>query len=350
MLEKQIVADPEVATNIQNRLVDPRDIKAIILTTTQDEPTIRGTYSPEQVAFATWADANKLCDSVLKNLPMPNIRAHIGPGSGNEGRTNVSLDIINSYFASCSDDKQKILAFIQFKGIPHYPPGTSGPRWFQLITICHNAKAQKHEIRLLDGKAGNDDIIPEYDATGRKLVEFRFANPSVETPATTSPSTSTNTLSVAESKPPSSETRSQPPSPFPDSSLITSQPAIIVYAGFWSRVIAYFIDVIVLSFVLKLFFNNTGFGIAIIIQFILTWLYFTLLESSSKQATLGKMATGIIVTDLHTRRISFGKANGRYWGKWVSTMILFIGYIMAGFTQKKQALHDIMAGTLVTRK
>jgi uncharacterized RDD family membrane protein YckC len=83
---------------------------------------------------------------------------------------------------------------------------------------------------------------------------------------------------------------------------------------------------------------------------VINWLYFTILESSPKQATLGKMALGIVVTDLNGNRISFGRANGRYWSKIISSMILLIGYMMAGFTEKKQALHDIMAGTLVVKK
>lgn len=83
---------------------------------------------------------------------------------------------------------------------------------------------------------------------------------------------------------------------------------------------------------------------------LLWWLYFALMESSSKQATLGKMLLGIIVTDLNNNRISFGKASGRYWGKLISIIILGIGFIMAGTTSKKQALHDKMAGTLVIIK
>jgi uncharacterized RDD family membrane protein YckC len=79
------------------------------------------------------------------------------------------------------------------------------------------------------------------------------------------------------------------------------------------------------------------------------WLYFALMESSAKGATLGKMALGLRVTDLSGNRISFGRATGRYFGKIVSGMIFSIGYIMAGFTQQKQALHDIMAGCLVVR-
>ena len=82
----------------------------------------------------------------------------------------------------------------------------------------------------------------------------------------------------------------------------------------------------------------------------LSWLYFTLFEASAKQATLGKMALGIIVTDMNGKRISFARANGRYWSKFISAIILLIGYIMAAFTKRKQALHDMIADTLVVRK
>lgn len=82
---------------------------------------------------------------------------------------------------------------------------------------------------------------------------------------------------------------------------------------------------------------------------ILGWLYYTLLESSKKQATLGKSIIGIKVTDLNGNRISLGRANARYWSKIISALILFTGFIMAGFTQKKQGLHDIIAGTLVVK-
>ena len=80
------------------------------------------------------------------------------------------------------------------------------------------------------------------------------------------------------------------------------------------------------------------------------WLYFALMESSSKQATLGKMMIGVIVTDTDGNRISFGRASGRYFGKYVSMITLMIGFIMAAFTKRKQALHDMMAGCLVIRR
>jgi len=79
-------------------------------------------------------------------------------------------------------------------------------------------------------------------------------------------------------------------------------------------------------------------------------LYYALMESSAKQATLGKMAISIKVTDMAGNRISFGRATGRYFGKYVSALIMYIGFLMAGFTQQKQALHDIMAGCLVVNK
>lgn len=79
----------------------------------------------------------------------------------------------------------------------------------------------------------------------------------------------------------------------------------------------------------------------------ISWMYYAGFESSTKQATPGKMALGLKVTSMEGRRIGFGKATGRHFGKIISTFILLIGYIMAGFTEKKQALHDKMAGCLV---
>ena len=141
-----------------------------------------------------------------------------------------------------------------------------------------------------------------------------------------------------------------------------AQPLVkAIYAGFWNRFAASFIDsviVVIGGFLPSLPFliaegmsTATTYPFWMILEFIVSlvigWLYFTLLESSTKQATIGKMAVGIIVTDLNGKRIFFGRANGRYWGKVISFLILGIGYIMAGFTRKKQALHDIMADTLV---
>ncbi len=87
----------------------------------------------------------------------------------------------------------------------------------------------------------------------------------------------------------------------------------------------------------------------ILLLIVAEWLYFSLMESK-KGATLGKMAMNIRVTDLQGNPISFGRATGRYFGKILSGMILCVGYLMAGWTQQKQALHDILAGSLVVVK
>lgn len=78
--------------------------------------------------------------------------------------------------------------------------------------------------------------------------------------------------------------------------------------------------------------------------------YFAYFESSAKQATFGKQALGLIVTDMNGERITLGKAIIRYFAKFLSALILMIGYIMQPFTEKKQALHDMIAGTLVFKK
>ena len=93
-----------------------------------------------------------------------------------------------------------------------------------------------------------------------------------------------------------------------------------------------------------------SYYISMILSFFLQWLYYAGMESSPLKATLGKWAVGAYVTDLDGGRISFAKATGRYFGKIISGLILGIGYLMAGFSNDKQALHDQMAGCFVWRK
>ena len=93
-----------------------------------------------------------------------------------------------------------------------------------------------------------------------------------------------------------------------------------------------------------------AYSVIILISVALNWLYYALMESSERQATIGKLALGIKVTDMNGNRITFLNATGRYFGKIISNLIFFIGYIIIIFTPKKQGLHDIMAGTLVVRK
>jgi uncharacterized RDD family membrane protein YckC len=85
-------------------------------------------------------------------------------------------------------------------------------------------------------------------------------------------------------------------------------------------------------------------------SFIINWLYSALMDSSAKQGTLGKMVCGLRITDLEGNRISFGKATGRFFAKSFLSGIFLIGFIMAAFTERKQGLHDMIAGTLVVTK
>ena len=145
------------------------------------------------------------------------------------------------------------------------------------------------------------------------------------------------------------------------------------YTGFWKRFVAMVIDGVVfapIGFLLLIPIGISGFlqhantflreglpatliasliGVGII-WLIGHWLYFTLMESSRYQGTLGKMTMDAKVTDLNGNRISFARANGRFFGKWISQAMFNIGFLMAAFTEKKQALHDILAGCLVIQK
>jgi uncharacterized RDD family membrane protein YckC len=80
------------------------------------------------------------------------------------------------------------------------------------------------------------------------------------------------------------------------------------------------------------------------------WLYYAYLESGERQATWGKQALGLYVTDLSGNRVTFGRASGRFFAKFVTGMTMGIGYIMAGFTERRQALHDMIASCLVLRR
>ncbi len=151
------------------------------------------------------------------------------------------------------------------------------------------------------------------------------------------------------------------------------------YGGFWIRFLALIIDGIVVGLIMSpftfAFIIAMGLGARrsgmepgqppspemlaaimvplVLISFIsilIKWLYEALMTSSSKQATLGKMVCRLKIIDLHGQRLSFLHATGRHFAKYISSMTLLIGYIMAGFTERKQALHDLIAGTLVIRE
>jgi uncharacterized RDD family membrane protein YckC len=179
--------------------------------------------------------------------------------------------------------------------------------------------------------------------------------------------------------------------PLPPSS-VAARPgdyATPLYAGFWVRFVAYLIDGLILGIpfgiiAIGVILMLGGFGAlmhrapvdlqgnppvdpraallmaapmfvlfytGIFFFVILQWLYFAGMESSARQATFGKSAMALRVTNSEGERLSFGHATGRFFAKIVSGLVPFlIGYIMAGFTAKKQALHDFIAGTVVLKQ
>jgi uncharacterized RDD family membrane protein YckC len=151
------------------------------------------------------------------------------------------------------------------------------------------------------------------------------------------------------------------------------------YGSFMRRFAAMMIDGVIFAFIMVALFALTGgvakltsmveegemsqnallanFAGAFIGLYILQWLYFAYFESSEKQGTFGKQAMGLFVTDINGDRLTFGKASIRYFARLLPTLIPVVGflytladYFSQPFTEKKQTLHDMIAGTLVFKK
>lgn len=154
----------------------------------------------------------------------------------------------------------------------------------------------------------------------------------------------------------------------PDASVeVRSNSTDIVYAGFVRRWAAYFLDslvlgipIVILAMVLGMAMTGSDVmaatqsysfqAVYYLLIFIAKPLYYAGMESSASQATLGKMALGIKVTDDAGNRLSFGHALGRWFAAALSYITLYFGFLMAAFTDRKRALHDMVASTLVVDK
>jgi uncharacterized RDD family membrane protein YckC len=143
-----------------------------------------------------------------------------------------------------------------------------------------------------------------------------------------------------------------------------------VPAGFVLRLVAWFIDLFVtacislgIALIVRAGMWMVGrFGVVTVelslaasflsplLGLLASWLYFAGLESSPKQATLGKQMLGLIVTDGSGGRVGFGRASVRFWSKLVSMALFMVGFVMAAFTERKQALHDLIADCLVVKR
>lgn len=138
------------------------------------------------------------------------------------------------------------------------------------------------------------------------------------------------------------------------------------YGGFWVRVGAYLLDAMIIGVpqivAQALISPETmvargpddpvppGEVAWFLVNMVVAWLYWAGMHSSRYQATLGKLVFGLRVVDFHGERISFLRATGRHFATILSGLILMIGYIMVAFTRRRQALHDVIAQTLVVRK
>jgi uncharacterized RDD family membrane protein YckC len=142
------------------------------------------------------------------------------------------------------------------------------------------------------------------------------------------------------------------------------------YAGFWLRAVAFLIDMSILSLIFVLIASvypdklmvfpdvNAPPVLAlptfkwpgIVLLFLMMGFYYALFEASAWQATPGKRIMRLYVTDLTGRPLTLWHATLRYFARKLSDFTLLVGYILAGFTAKKQALHDLLAGCLVLRR
>jgi uncharacterized RDD family membrane protein YckC/type II secretory pathway pseudopilin PulG len=147
----------------------------------------------------------------------------------------------------------------------------------------------------------------------------------------------------------------------PSRATTTSAVTTRHYAGFWRRFAALFIDGLIVAgcsvgvavvFGVLAMIGSSEFTTGAVVgyylaSFVIQWLYFALSEASPHQATIGKRALEIYVADAAGQRISFGRATGRVFAKWLNALTLGIGWLMAAFTSEKRALHDYVAGTIV---
>lgn len=146
-----------------------------------------------------------------------------------------------------------------------------------------------------------------------------------------------------------------------DGSASDTPAAPVPYASFWERLAAWWIDwllvvlggclVVGLAFRIGLLREDeTSYILQYVVFLVCAWIYWAGMESAPRRATLGKLAMRIQVVDLDGRPLSFWRATGRYWAKWLSFILLYVGILMIAATPRSQGLHDILAGSLVIKR
>jgi uncharacterized RDD family membrane protein YckC len=174
--------------------------------------------------------------------------------------------------------------------------------------------------------------------------------------------TSSQELALADIRPPADPSAS-PYAP-PTARVADVAESLIgptVYAGFWVRFAAVVLDSLLvgllgtlIGFVLGFVGALLGLGdggtslLGGVAGAVIGWLYFAITESSQHRASPGKRALRLqVLTADEEQRISFLRATGRWAARYLSLLLFFVGYLMQPFTARKQALHDLLAGTVV---
>jgi uncharacterized RDD family membrane protein YckC len=177
-------------------------------------------------------------------------------------------------------------------------------------------------------------------------------------------------VSVAQIGPVYVPQSAQAPDAIPGIHKLSELPPRPAFAGFWRRAVAYVIDTLLMGPIVALAmsfrpsaflkppvvdpnlqfpfpqFTPLAFGLVTIVGL----LYYSLFEASSWQATPGKRILRLYVADLNGKRLTFARAGARNLARLISNLTFLVGYLVAGFTEKKQALHDILANCLVLRR
>lgn len=223
------------------------------------------------------------------------------------------------------------------------------------------------------------EMIAEVISAAAPTAAQEPALPSLDAPVAPADGRSEPWLSMPAAEPLSPLAEASPYAPptarVEEDAAVVVRGGKVVYAGFWKRFAAYCIDYVVVTAITYAVMipvavigaigigasasgDNpvaSGVGIALVglgylIAILMPLLYFVWMHASRHQATLGKLAVGVKVVRTDGTRISFWRAFGRILATILSTLILFIGWLMAGFTQQKQALHDMVCDTLVVDK
>ncbi len=173
MPEKRTVVNSYEAAALRRRLVDPRRIKQIVLVATDDQPAVGGYATERVLPISAWAATNKTCHSLIGDFSKVDVATHIGGGTGVEGLVKLSTNFAHALLSDLTNEAR---VHVQFKEINKYPADRIGPRHFSLLTVSASEPNQTNNLLIV----GGDEIVPEFDLDGRRLIEIQVDPVGVE--------------------------------------------------------------------------------------------------------------------------------------------------------------------------